>query len=459
MPFFGGHYGGLAPSPGFYGGRAPREALFLEAFKRAFPDAYSRDNASLVVAEHIEEARAKGSIVRAIEAIVKDSLPSTSHLSLRDWANKQGITILPTWTEYDLARACFAKFSAQQKNDIITLRENVAELLGDSFVALKRTGDQQSKVVTCAATSSGSTAGLVPVYPLAELDSNTDDGTSAVIAHAVMGPVLSAGSLMNTPGAMSAQLGVAIADDSVWVASTDSDTANATGTISVVITETDAGNTLLVFVVIESGTIDFDAPEFDSNPMTLLGSVTADDGVSDTNLHVAAYISPQISEGWASTTVTVPINTLDGTSPNAKVFVIQLEGGGTGDDASTQTNSTTDIVGGYRLVTEHTIDTDAEPTLTAPEPTYWPGNPAPDDVALHLLDGWTSARARYHLLARRGDTYTSDDAVRQRIDGAVHDYFERTLKSTECYDYSIGDLEGFILGQSRLGYVAMRNWG
>jgi hypothetical protein len=187
----------------------------------------------------------------------------------------------------------------------------------------------------------------------------------------------------------------------------------------------------------------------DSTPMTLLDSVTVDDSSSDTQLHVAAWLITDLF-AWGSATISTVVNTLDGTSPNAKIFALQVEGAD-----SAQTDTVSDTTQARKLTTSHTADTDHESDLDPPDPTFWPLNPAAPAQQPSLINGWTSARARYHLLARHGTVYTTDDAVRKRIDGAVHKYLDRAIKATENYDYSIGDLEGFILGQSRLGYVAM----
>lgn len=443
-----GHFGGLAPYPKRAGGKPPIEALLLEANKRAYPDGYSRDDNSLVVAEHIAEARADASVAKAVETIRRDSLPQTAHLSLRDWAARLGVAILPDWTEHDLARAVVEKFQADAKNDILTLRSKCAALLGDSFVALKRAGDKQAKVISCAATTYDG-ASVTPAYPLEQKGSgsNTSGDTAARLAQCIAATEQEVSYEIATPGSMSAMLSLAVTDSSVWCEDSHVVAASAAGTLADSVTVVEGCTWLLAFVVIRSGVIDITDVTYNGNPMTLVDSVTANDGTQ--LLHIAAYKRAVTYPD--SGDVQVVTGSLTGSEKTVKLFWCLSEGLGT-----ITSESVADDDGSERtLTTVHTTDTDAEATLEAPQPTYWEGNPAPDALQPYLLGGWTSVRARYRLLARRGKTFVSDDAVRQQIDGPVHEYLDRVLKSSECYDYSIGDLEGFILGVSRLGYVAM----
>lgn len=446
---FFGRYGMLAPYPQRSGGRATHEALFLESFKRAFPDVYSRDNDSIVVGEHIVHAREKASLVRVAESIRTEAIPHSAHLSLRDWAQRLGVEILPSYTAGDLRRALVAAYEDQAGNALVTLREKCAELLGDSFVALKRAGDKKAKVISCAATVAATTCSVV--YPLVEIAASLAvNGLETCVGECIIGQSATTTHRFAAPGTLSAALGVSIvASESVWFLSQNTYSTTSSGVYNIAAYAPDTGATsLLIFVVVNSATTTVNSVEHDGVTLDVIGTVTADDGVSTTDLAIHAYLVNTNVEGNTAD-IDVDLASIGGTSASARIIVIQLEGA----DSATS-GSSTSITGEYTISTTVTSNTDADPTLTAPSPTYWAGNPAPADVEPHLLNGVFTERSRYRLLARRGSVYESDDAVKQRIDGAVHKYLSKKMKSTECYDYSIGDLEGFILNQSRLGYVA-----
>ena len=244
-----GPCGGLAPFPKRYGGRAPAEALFLESYKRAFPDGYSRDNGSIIVADHICYARGDAADARAIEAVQRDAIPQTANLSLRDWADRLDVTILPGMTCEDLRRELVPQYQAVAANDLPTLRAKCAELLGDSFVALKRMTDKQAKVIACIANSANS-AGIAPVYPLSEIDSATGSGTSSSVSYCVIGPEFDASCFIESPGTMSTMLSVAIIGDSVWIGGHGNDGRSTAGTVSQALTAVDGCGVLMAFVVL-----------------------------------------------------------------------------------------------------------------------------------------------------------------------------------------------------------------
>lgn len=138
--------GGL--SYGFrLGGAKPLPAWWLKTLQAAYGSAFSKDLTSNIGIKQIAMSRCLAAVGYVQEKVINNSIPSKADDALALWAQRLGITVLPTSTKAEIRAACAAKYAAVNGPTVDAVNLAVSTLLGSVFVRIDHYyGDDPTKL-------------------------------------------------------------------------------------------------------------------------------------------------------------------------------------------------------------------------------------------------------------------------------------------------------------------------
>lgn len=128
-------------------GGANTVAGFLAMLQASLGSAFTKDPKSVVGAECLAYARALTAAQYTLEKLVNNTVPATANDALVQWAQRLGITVLPTSTAAEIRAACSAKYAAVNGPTVDAINLAVSTLLGSVFVRIDHFyGDDPTKL-------------------------------------------------------------------------------------------------------------------------------------------------------------------------------------------------------------------------------------------------------------------------------------------------------------------------